>query len=172
MKKSRLVAFYLGMGTDDRGRMIDDMLSWNDEQLEIVHDYIQWLFPLKEKSAFNSSAPILSNEDIASFINDTEIKHKLLRSLTRLLDFYGFAISVENRPETITKSEKFEKKSRNWISLRNHNFLRITRILKSLVLLNYGDLAAAFLNVLEEIYKDNSAIIGTQTLKYWREAVL
>ena len=49
---SQLVNFYLGDAPDNQGRMIDEILSWKDEQLEDVHDYIQWLFPLKERSAF------------------------------------------------------------------------------------------------------------------------
>jgi hypothetical protein len=50
---SKLINFYLGNECDHRGRNIIAIWQWNNEQLETVHDYIQWLFPLKEKSAFN-----------------------------------------------------------------------------------------------------------------------
>ncbi|MGK7944758.1 MAG: opioid growth factor receptor-related protein, partial [Microcystaceae cyanobacterium] len=51
---SNLINFYLGNTVDHRGRKIEDIWQWNDHQLESVHDYIQWLFPLKEKSGFNA----------------------------------------------------------------------------------------------------------------------
>src|SRR5271170_564607 len=41
-----LVAFYRG-GYTDNGGTLDQMLSWDDARLESVHDYIQWLFPLR-----------------------------------------------------------------------------------------------------------------------------
>ena len=171
MKNSRLVAFYLGHEPDLSGRLIDDVLSWDDEKLEVVHDYIQWLFPLQEKSAFNDSAPLLTVEDIATFRGNPKMKEKLLLSLARLLDFYGFVMVTDGSVIRIVKSEWFEQKSRTWLTQYNHNFLRITRILKSLVLLGCDGYATAFLDVLEEVYSDNSRIIGEKSLSYWRNAV-
>ena len=168
---SQLVQFYLGRGLDNRGRMIDDILSWKNEQLENVHDYIQWLFPLQEGSAFNSSAPVLSEADIATFRNDPKAKQKLLLSLARLIDFYGFMATWEGGTYQIVKSKDFQQKSRNWLTKYNHNFLRITRILKSLVLLGGEKHSRALLTALEEVYKDNPKIIGEETLNYWRDAL-
>ncbi len=168
---SQLVQFYLGQGPDNRGRMIDEILAWGDEEIEDVHDYIQWLFPLREKSAFNSSAPVLSEADIARFRNDAKANQKLLFSLARLIDFYGFMATWEGGNYQIVKSEDFQQKSRNWLTRYNHNFLRITRILKSVVLLGGEKHSKAFLVVLEEVYKDNSKIIGQETLGYWRDAL-
>lgn len=168
---SQLVKFYLGKGTDSQGRMIDEILSWNDEKLEDVHDYIQWLFPLKDRSAFNPSAPILSKDDIATFRNHSKINQKLLLSLARLINFYGFMATWENGTYRIVKSKDFQQKSYNWLMRYNHNFLRITRILKALVLLGAEKHAKVFLKALEDVYKDNSKVIGQKTLGYWRKAV-
>ena len=57
--ESRLMAFYRG-GRDDRGRRLEDVLGWDHHQLELVHDYIQWMFPLTERSMAQPSAPVLS----------------------------------------------------------------------------------------------------------------
>lgn len=168
---SQLVQFYLGQGPDNRGRMIDEILAWKDEQIENVHDYIQWLFPLKETSAFNSSAPVLSEADIATFRNNTKVNQKLLLSLAKLIDFYGFMATWESGTYQIVKSKDFQQKSRNWLTRNNHNFLRITRILKSLVLLGSEKHSRILLVALEEVYKDNSKIIGQETLNYWKDAL-
>jgi len=57
----RLVAFSEGSAPDDRGRFIGDVLRFDDEKLEDVHDFIQWLFPLPERSGANPLAPILDD---------------------------------------------------------------------------------------------------------------
>ena len=36
---------------------LEDVLQWDDEKLERTHDYIQWMFPTDQESAFNASAP-------------------------------------------------------------------------------------------------------------------
>lgn len=171
MRTSQLVVFYLSEGSDSTGRMIDEILSWNDKQLEDVHDYIQWLFPLQERSGFNSSAPLVTADDVAIFHENSMAREKLLLSFARLLDFYGFSVVMDSNVIKIVKSEKFGEKSHNWLTPYNHNFLRITRILKSLVLLGHGKYAILFLQTLEEVYKDNSQIIGEKTLCYWKNAI-
>ena len=168
---SQLLNFYLGKGPDNKGRMLDEILTWNDRQLEFVHDYIQWLFPLKEKSAYNSSAPILSEEDVAVFRNNQKANQKLLLSLARLIDFYGFMATWESGTYRIVKSENFEEKSKNWLTKYNHNFLRITRILKSLVLLGAEQHAKALLEALEDVYEGNAQVISQETLTYWRDTL-
>ena len=71
----------------------------------------------------------------------------------------------------IVKSKDFRQKSRNWLTKYNHNFLRITRILKALVLLGAEKHAKVFLTALEDVYKDNSQVVGQETLRYWRGAI-
>src|SRR5438874_20180 len=57
MANEKLLRFYSGEGTDDRDRTIADIWCYSHNELEGVHDYIQWLFPLAERSAFNPAAP-------------------------------------------------------------------------------------------------------------------
>src|SRR5690242_21526611 len=72
MPNEKLLGFYRGTSRDDRGRRIDEIWSFSHEQLEAVHDYIQWLFPLAERSAFNPGAPLLDEETIARFHRSEE----------------------------------------------------------------------------------------------------
>eukprot|EP00435_Cladocopium_sp_Y103_P068359 s2_g31.t1 len=58
-----LYNFLRGEKPDDcEGRMLDDILRWDDRTMEAVHDYVQWIFPTDEASMFNSQAPLLSPE--------------------------------------------------------------------------------------------------------------
>eukprot|EP00913_Durusdinium_trenchii_P025553 g23984.t1 len=46
-----LYRFLRGEDRDDvQGRTLDKILLWRDDQLEAVHDYVQWIFPTDEAS--------------------------------------------------------------------------------------------------------------------------
>lgn len=170
--KEYLVPFYLGLSPDNQGRMIDDILAWDSGQLENVHDYIQWLFPLQDRSAYNPSAPILTKEGINEFRNNPVLKAKILESFNKLLEFYGFVCRKEKDALVIARSDKFTERSHNWLTKHNHNFLRITRILKCLMLLGLEEYARTFMTSLEKVYDDYRQIIGEETISYWRKAII
>lgn len=166
MANEKLIAFYAGKGTDDRGRRIDEIWSFSHEELESVHDYIQWLFPLMERSAFNPGAPLLDDETVAQFREDAALRGNLERSLRVMLDFYGLAIAGHE----ILTVPTFSARSRIWLTPHNHNFLRLTRILKSLSLLGLHDRATQLLACLERVDQRRPGIISTETFEYWRAA--
>jgi hypothetical protein len=165
---SPLVRFYAGAAADPRGRMIGDIWAWDDAALERVHDYIQWLFPLPEPSQFNDGAPLLTRDDTAAFAARAALRANLRRSFARQLAFYGFALTDEPR---VTRAADFPAKAANWLTPMNHNFLRITRILRSLTLLGLGGEARAFLAALEEVYAGGGVAIGMRSLNFWRGAI-
>src|SRR5438067_6338723 len=88
---SRLTEFYRGTGLDTEGRTLSEMWAFRDEEMEAYHDFIQWMFPLRERSQFNPDAPLLSDDDVAAFRDDLTLRAHLLRSLDRFLDFLGLA---------------------------------------------------------------------------------
>jgi Opioid growth factor receptor (OGFr) conserved region len=53
-------------GVDSEGRKLAEIWAWDFEELECAHDYIQWLFPLMEVSAFNPDAPLVNEETDAA----------------------------------------------------------------------------------------------------------
>jgi len=59
-----ILRYYEGQAPDDRGRYLSEIQEWPDDRLEAVHDFIQWMFPLAERSGANPEAPIL-DDDIA-----------------------------------------------------------------------------------------------------------
>src|SRR3954471_18359534 len=86
---TRLTEFYRGTGTDSEGRTLAEIWSYSDDDMEAVHDFIQWLFPLREASQFNENAPLLTDADIALFRADSSLRANLLRSFGRFLGFLG-----------------------------------------------------------------------------------
>jgi hypothetical protein len=169
MKQSALVLFYKNRAPDNKGRMLEDILQWDDKKLESTHNFIQWLFPLPEQSGANPSAPRLSLDDnIECFRSDERIRENIPRSLERMLTFYG--LELDQSSQIVKRSSKFNKRSSSWLTPWNHNFLRITRILRSLTLTGFEELSAAFFACLEEIYRSHAAEIGSTSFQYWRQA--
>lgn len=166
-----LAAFYRGLAPDDRGRMIQEIWAWDHAVLERVHDYIQWLFPLDTPSRFNPGAPVLDGRSIRIFRADPVIQTNLLSSLDVMLGFYGFTRAAGSDPPAIIKTDDFVKRRDCWLNRHNHNFLRITRILRCLRLTGREDLARAFFKALEEIFfAEEMQTIGSTTYGFWREA--
>jgi hypothetical protein len=87
----------------------------------MTHDYIQWLFPLQEKSRFNPNAPILKEEDIYFFRVSQEIKHNLICSLRLMLSFYGLKIQKSEFLILLTKTLLLTE--------RNNGFTGVTTII-------------------------------------------
>ena len=172
MAESELVAFYRGDGRDHRGRLLSDIHEFDFQELELNHDYIQWLFPLPEPSGANASAPLLSNDDIGRFHADESLRKRLLHSFELMLSFLGLeAAETADSDATVRKAAHFGERRQVWLRAGNHNFLRISRILRSLTLLGCARHAGAFLDCLQDIYAENSRTIGNTTIGYWRRAV-
>jgi hypothetical protein len=170
MTPSRIVAFYSGEAPDDRGRSLQDMQSQSLDQLEYNHDYIQWLFPLPERSGANPRAPLLSAPDIRAFADSAVLRDNLLRSLSVMLRFYGLELVESPGGLEVRPGDTFAQRSEVWLTPYNHNFLRITRILRSLTLLGCAEHAAALFKCLESIYREHHRVIGPETFRYWTAA--
>jgi hypothetical protein len=169
---SDLVTFYRGEVVHPDGYTLDEILAMDDYWLEVKHNYIQWLFPLKQPSGAVPGSPIISGQEIELFRASAEIKIKLILSFERMLRFYGFRLSFDrdNHP-MVVKTPNFGTRKSDWLTPQNHNYLRISRILESLTLLGFPDMALSFFAALKDIFQDNSSVIGVTTFSYWEQAV-
>jgi hypothetical protein len=169
--QNRIIGFYLGEEPDAAGRFIEEIWKFGHDRLERVHDYIQWLFPLPEKSAFNQHAPVLTQETIAAFHESNSLRTRLCRSVEVMLDFYGLqARQTEDAKLMIGKSITFEAKADIWLRQNNHNHLRLSRILASTRILGLADYSRALFSCLNEIYQDHGDRITSRTHRFWRDA--
>lgn len=115
-----------------RGLHIDELLdTWqNDyETMEKNHTYIQWLFPLREQG-MNFHARLLTCREIQAFKKSKEVMDRFIQVYKLMLRFYGINLINEETGE-LRRAENWRERFHN-LNLRNHNNLRITRILKCL----------------------------------------
>jgi len=172
MKDSPLIRFYDGRGPDDRGRYLAEILQWPDERLEAVHDFIQWMFPLRERSGVNPTAPLVDDSIVQEFRSRPELRKNLQASLLRMIRFYG--LEMQHEPNlSVKRAANFRKRSESWLTFSNHNHLRLTRIIKSLRLLGLEQEANALFVCLAAIYhsQDKTApVISAETFRFWRSA--
>jgi hypothetical protein len=154
-----LLAFYGDEeGRSASGYTLDAILGWPDEDWELQHDYVQWLFATDQESMFNPDAPVLDAATIARFQADPLLRHRLRRSFDRWLSFCG-----------VTRTDAglaFDRPNSDVWGRPNHNWLRITRVLRSLNLLGLGDEARAFFVLLTTIRPR----IDPTTWAYWERA--
>ena len=59
-----ICSFLEGKSPDNHGRLLGDIRSFDDQKIESVHDFIQWVFPLDEPSGANLNAPVLSKVEV------------------------------------------------------------------------------------------------------------
>jgi hypothetical protein len=176
-----LIAFYRDGARDNRGRTLSEILSWPDEDLEDIHDFIQWLFPLAEPSGANPSAPTLNSDVVAAFRTTPEMRERLLLSFRRMLRFYGFCWSTTHTPPSylcvptgekpiILRAPDFQYRADNWLRPMNHNHLRLTRILRSTLLLGLEAESKALFDALNAVYREFPTRISARTHAFWSDA--
>ncbi|MCU0569131.1 MAG: opioid growth factor receptor-related protein [Oculatellaceae cyanobacterium Prado106] len=168
----RLIPFYLGEESNTEGRMIQEIWAWDFEALESVHNYIQWLFPIAEKSMFNRNAPVVDEAVMEAFGSDERLRGNLRRSLIVLLKFYGLELCENgNEQVVVDRSDNYQDRIQAWVYPFDHNYLRITRILKCLMAFGMEVEAQAFYGCLCQIYQENQEQVGEETFWYWTDAV-
>ena len=169
MTEDPIVSFYQG-GRDGEGRTLSDILSWNDDRLEAVHDYIQWLFPTRQPSGVNPFAPLVTDGTAAAFAADVVLRDRLRLALDRMLVFYGLA---RKGPRIQIDAGRFALRSRVWLRPGNHNHLRLTRMMQSLAELGLpGDARELQRCLVEDVaggpQGDN---VSKRTLAFWSDAI-
>ncbi|GHV09736.1 hypothetical protein FACS189485_22570 [Spirochaetia bacterium] len=166
MFESKIIKFYEKCANDNYGRSLDDMQHYNYEQLENIHDYIQWMFPLNKKSRVNLSAPVLNDKDILYIKDSNTIKQNMFASVLVITDFWGIGKEYSENKYCI-KNDRVK----TWLTPMNHNFLRISRVLKSLILFDMKNEAELLFKCFEDINNNgNKEIIGESFL-HWKKAI-
>jgi hypothetical protein len=147
---SRIIRFLRGNQRDTQGRCLKDIHDMPDWKLERCHNVIQWMFPTDIPSAHHPDAPVLTPEDIEIIKNDQHIRAAIQSSLTRMVCFY--------------------EKNDYWITQKNHNFLRISRILRCLWVSGLKHDYVSLQKALDDVFIDYPDIIGEETYLYWKNA--
>lgn len=164
-----IVDFYSG-GQDGEGRTLDAILGWDDDRLEAVHDFIQWLFPSRQPSGVNRFAPLVTDETVRAFERDASLRDRLGRAFERMLRFYGLR-SRGGRVEIDDRA--FPSRARIWLAAGNHNHLRLTRIMDSLSTLGLRAEALALQRcLLEDVCEGpGKGRVSPRTIEFWSRAI-
>jgi len=167
---SKLEKFYDNKIPNGDGLYLKEMWDFNDWQIENTHHFIQWLFPISFKSNHCDDAPIVTAKEVEKLTRSEDFRHKLLKSLAMMENFWGFDVE---HASTIAKPKSFRSfLNKEWFTPYNHNFIRISRVLQSLVLFGLDKEAQELLDYLENnVYTNYKHIIGEENLEMWKMAV-
>ncbi|XP_006821062.1 uncharacterized protein LOC102805320 [Saccoglossus kowalevskii] len=167
--KDNLLFYTNKKQSQPRGDYIDNIHKywWGKyDKLESHHGFIQWIFPIRE-SGMNSQAQELQLHEAKAICEDKKAHERVLKSYEMMLDFYGMKLVNKDTGE-IERAKHWEKRYQN-LNWSMHNYLRITRILKSLGEFRYEHLQAPFVQfVLKEVYKnDRLTNCLNSCVQYW-----
>ena len=112
---------------------------------------------------------------VRAFAGSDVLRFQQRRAFTRMMQFYGFDVEEDINGAVadavyLDQADNFDQRSRLWGTPGNHNYRRITRILKSMTLLSSPKHAQGLNNVLQALYLDFGARIGRQALAFWNSA--
>ncbi|WP_085317281.1 opioid growth factor receptor-related protein [Derxia lacustris] len=184
---SALIAYHAGSGGDHKGRLIGRILGYDDYRIEHVHDFVQWLFPLPEPSAFNLEAPPLTAADIAELRQRPGLTRGMLQGFVQITSYFGFVadgdfvalagldLAARLDPALIVPAlrcgPEIVRRAGQWATPYNHNFRRISRMLAALVWAGHPKVAQAFHQALTDMPAEASRHIDEHVRGYWARAV-
>ena len=145
-----ILDFLIGSKPDVYNRYLIDIWSMSDEEIENVHNFIQWVFPLNEESRAVLNSPVLNLQEINNIKESSLARENIEKSVDW---FFNFLI-----------------RNSHWISKSNHNHLRITRIIKSLRLLHSDKKADDFKDSIMKLIGDKKNQINSITLDFWKNS--
>ena len=144
--------FLTNIEPDYKNRFLNDIWSFTDEDIEHTHDFIQLLFPLNEQSESVFHGYYLNTKSSIINIKSNDLaKSNIVTSSKWFLSFL--------------------ERNTHWRSRHDHNYLRITRIIKSLRLLVSDEEANKFYESFIELIDESlRSKINLTTLSYWENA--
>ena len=166
----KLLEFFRNEKPNAHGKMFIEIISYNDDQFEKNHNFIQWMFPTDTRSKFNWRAPILTAQDVVDINNDSLAMEYIHIGTKRFLNFLGYELDGLQ----IRKSENHLSRTKMWITKNNHNYKRISRFLRFCKMMG-GDLYKIgqhfLLSHLVRLWETNRDVIGDNTLLYWSSSL-
>jgi len=95
---------------------------------------------------------------------------RLRQSFHRMLRFYGFAAVSSPSGLRVDRAANFAARSQIWLWPMNHNHLRLTRILRSTLLLGLEAESKALFQALNAVYREFPNRIPARTHAFWSNA--
>lgn len=159
------VAFLEGTGEDEKGRDITKVLAFSNWKLELIHNYIQCVFPTNSQSKFSKIRPV-SDEELQILRNSDKAKENVRKMYHRMLKFWKL------------DGDRYLKWGlkgtfRFWNYWDNHNHWRMSRVLNSLCLLRmdeeFKDFSMRLSKMIELRNEHKGVRITKETAMVWKE---
>ena len=140
------------------------------DELEMRHGYIQWLFPIREPG-MNSEAQPLTTFEAEAIRADPDAVARVRRSLALILDFWGVALADDDDDAAaapLARAPHWAAASAH-LDSSFHNYLRITRVIKSVGELGLERFQEAIVaHFAEEVYEKGALQNCERSLRtYW-----
>lgn len=145
-----VLKFLKGENVHPSGKTVSEWRAADDIAWENTHDVIQWMFPTMRPSKAQPHSPYLTVAEVHAIRKDAKAVESLRDNKER---YFNFLYS----------------RGLIWRVSRNHNHLRITRVIESLSLLIGSREAATFLEHVNAMCLNYP--INDETRKYWQNAV-
>lgn len=168
--------FLKGTGPDAKGRYFRDYILFSPEKWEDCHDHMQWAFPTSTASAYNPNAPLVPKDftftDTRNSTTGMTVKEAIRLLLKRYLqsvgikmyndlDDRGFSIGIDPDPPFHNP----------WLAPRNHNLLRMTRVLECLGLFGMkAEQNELYDFLVYEVAYNYPGLITSDTIAFWSAA--
>ncbi len=160
--------YFLNDGIDDAGRTLRQVIGMSDDWLESKHDFIQWMFPLVEKSGANPGAPLIDVNLVTLFRINERPRNNMLLGFDRMLKFYG----LQREGTAIAKAKNWNERKEYWFTQPTHNDLRISRMLKSMTVLSLEEYARSFFDALMRLAAEPGCGFSEESVGYWKAAIV
>jgi len=152
---SPLSLYMIGVGTDAAGRTQDQVVGKDDSWLERTHDYVQWLLPTRRRSLHEPGAPRLTDADVKAFASRRDMRER-----------FSFVVDRYERFLQLDRMAPF------WLRNKDHNHLRMTRMLESMRDLGMHERAGRTLGKIMAVVNANPGRVEPQAVEFWKKAVV
>ncbi|XP_070565597.1 opioid growth factor receptor-like [Ptychodera flava] len=171
--KDNLLFYKNAIESEPRGDYIDNIHEywWGVyDRLERHQGYIQWIFPIREKG-MNYQSQELQLHEAEGIKSDKQAWARVLKSYEMMLDFYGMKL-VDKEKGTIQRAANWKERYSH-LNRSTHNYLRITRILKSLGELGYEHLKTPFVEFVLTEALENGQLKNcvNSCVQYWLHTI-
>jgi len=159
--------FLKGRGTDDKGRRVHEYLLFDETMLEGCHGWIQWAFPISTPSRYNPLAgQIFAGTAPSRYRRGGTIRD----NQTKLLNLYLASVGIgpDDAYDEIDLNKFFQVVD----SPKNHHMLRLSRVLKNLMLSDRRLTAQWVYETLMQAAMANPNGFEVKTIAYWSSIVL
>lgn len=144
---SEILDFLHNTYTNQSDKSLNDILASSNVELEYMHDWVQWLFPLLEPSLAVPGSPILSLSDLKMIQHDIGLKSSYWLGVSRVVDFFA--------------------STDYWLKYTDHNHKRITRIIRSMKLILGRDDALLFYDFIQDLNLKAGCPVVWANREYW-----